>query len=160
MSDTLSNQQKLVTSFNGLLKKFEPLIKIADEVAKVRCPVSAPSLDDLNRPFPPKIHPYVNFAWQVLSAGMKVSYLNYSAPFLYTHLFDQMVQAQQARDVKILGLVTTMEDTFSFAVSADELQSHPILQDIMEEILKQTIECGYFIQVYTRSEFGGTWYTL
>ena len=48
MSDTLSNQQKLVTSFNALLKKFEPLIKIADEVAKVRSSVPAPSLDDLN----------------------------------------------------------------------------------------------------------------
>ena len=91
---------------------------------------------------------------------MKVSYLNYSAHFLHTHLFDQMVQAQQARNVKILGLVTTMEDTFSFVVSADELKSHHILQDIMEEILKQTIECGFFIQVYTRSGFGGTWYTL
>ena len=62
--------------------------------------------------------------------------------------------------MKILGLVTTMEDTFSFVVSADELKSHPVLQDIMEEILKQTIECGYFIQVYTRSDFGGTWYAL
>jgi hypothetical protein len=45
LSDTLSNQQKLVTSFCDLLKKFEPLIKIADEVAKVRSSVSAPSLD-------------------------------------------------------------------------------------------------------------------
>ena len=36
ISDTLSDQQKLVTSFNALMKKFEPLIKIADEVAKVR----------------------------------------------------------------------------------------------------------------------------
>ena len=71
-----------------------------------------------------------------------------------------MVQAQQARDVKILGLITTMEDTFSFVVSADELKTHPVLQEIMEEILKQTIECGYFIQVYTRNNFGGTWYAL
>ena len=73
MSGTLSNQKILVTSFNGLMKKFEPLIKIAGEVAKVRCSVSDPSLDDLNRSFSQKIHPYVNFAWQVLSAGMKVS---------------------------------------------------------------------------------------
>ena len=70
-----------------------------------------------------------------------------------------MVQAQQARNVKILGLLTTMKDTFSFLVSADKLKSHPVLQDIMEEILKQTIECGYFIQDYTR-RFGGTWYAL
>ena len=72
ISDTLSDQQKLVASFNSLMKKFEPLIKIADEVAKVRSSIS-PSLDDLNLPFLQKIHPYVNFAWQVLSAGLKVS---------------------------------------------------------------------------------------
>ena len=46
--DTLSNQQSLVTLFNALMKKFEPLVKIADEVAKVRSSVSSPSLDDLN----------------------------------------------------------------------------------------------------------------
>ena len=71
-----------------------------------------------------------------------------------------MVQAQQARNVKILGLVRTMEDSYSFMVSADELKSHTVLQDIMEEILKQTIECGYFIQGYTRRSFGGMQYTL
>ena len=42
VSDTLSNQQKLVTSFSSLMKKFEPLIWIADEVAKVRSSVSSP----------------------------------------------------------------------------------------------------------------------
>ena len=66
-----------------------------------------------------------------------------------------MVQAQQARNVKILDLVKTMEKTYSFVVSADELKSHPVLQDIMEEILKQTIECGYFVQGYTQHSFGG-----
>ena len=71
-----------------------------------------------------------------------------------------MVQAQQARDVKILGLVRVMEDAYSFVVSADELKSHSVLQDIMEQILKQTIECGYFIQGYTRRSFGSMWYAL
>ena len=67
-----------------------------------------------------------------------------------------MVQAQRARDQQILGLVTAMENTYSFVVSADELKSHPVLQDIMERILKQTIESGYFIQEYTQRNFGGT----
>jgi hypothetical protein len=35
-SDTLSNQEDLVASFNTLMKKFEPLVRIGDEVAKVR----------------------------------------------------------------------------------------------------------------------------
>ena len=73
-----------------------------------------------------------------------------------TYLFDQMVQAQQTRDQQILGLVKAMENTYSFVVSADGLKSHPVLQDIVEQILKQTIECGYFIQEYTRRNFGGT----
>jgi hypothetical protein len=72
------------------------------------------------------------------------------------HLLHQMVQAQQARNVKILSLVKAMTDAYSFVVSADELKSHPVLQNIIEEILKQTIECGYFIQGYTRRNFGGT----
>jgi hypothetical protein len=72
------------------------------------------------------------------------------------YLYNQMVQAQQARDQRILDLVTAIENTYSFVVSADELKSHPVLQDIVEQILKQTIECGYFIQEYTRRNFGGT----
>jgi hypothetical protein len=80
--------------------------------------------------------------------------------FLHTHLFDQMVQAQKARNVKILNLVRAMTDAYSFVVSADELKSHPVLQNIIEEILKQTIECGYFIQGYTRRNFGGTRHAL
>jgi hypothetical protein len=46
-SDTLSNQQNLVTSFSSLMKKFEPLVKIGDEVAKVRSLIFS-FIDDLN----------------------------------------------------------------------------------------------------------------
>jgi hypothetical protein len=66
-----------------------------------------------------------------------------------------MVQAQRGRDKKILGLVLTMEETYCFVASTDELMNNPVLQDIVEQILKQTIECGYFIQEYTRHNFGG-----
>ena len=67
-----------------------------------------------------------------------------------------MVKAQEARDQGILDLVRTLDTTYSFMVSAAELKKHPVLQDIVEQILKQTIECGYFIQGYTRRSFGGT----
>ena len=67
-----------------------------------------------------------------------------------------MVQAQHAQDLKILELVKAMEKTYSFIVSADELKNSSILQDIIVLILKQTVECGYFIQNYTRHNFGGT----
>jgi hypothetical protein len=68
-----------------------------------------------------------------------------------------MVQAQQVRDQQILCLLTAMEDTHSLVVSADELKNHPALQDIVNQILMQTTECGYFTQGYTRRNFGGTW---
>ena len=71
-----------------------------------------------------------------------------------------MVQAQQARNMKILGLVRVMDNVYSIVVSADDLRSHSVLQDTVAAILKQTIECGYFIEDYTRRNFGGTWMLL
>ena len=69
-----------------------------------------------------------------------------------------MIQGQQVRDRKILELVASMENTYSFVIYADELKKYPVLQDVLEQILKQTIECGYFIQEYTRRNFGGKWW--
>jgi len=66
-----------------------------------------------------------------------------------------MVKAQQVRDQRISDLVSTMEDTYSFVAFADELKANGVLQDIVEKILKQTIECGFFIQKYTQHNFGG-----
>ena len=77
--------------------------------------------------------------------------------FADIYLYGQMVKAQQAREKQILDLIRTMENTYSLMVSVDELKSHIFLQDIVEQILKQMIECGYFIQEYTRRNFGGTW---
>jgi hypothetical protein len=50
-----------------------------------------------------------------------------------------------------------MEDLYSFVVLTDELAENHVLQDIVEQILKQTIECGFFIQEYSRRNFGGMW---
>ena len=64
-----------------------------------------------------------------------------------------MVQAQQAQDSKVLELIKAMDRTYSIVKSADELKNHAILQDIFVQILKQTIECGHFIQQYIRRNF-------
>jgi hypothetical protein len=64
-----------------------------------------------------------------------------------------MVKGQQDRDGKISSLVRTMEDTYSFVALVDELKKNPVLQDVVEQILKQTIECGFFIQEYARRNF-------
>ena len=66
-----------------------------------------------------------------------------------------MVEAQQAQDSKVLALVKAMERTYSIVKSADELKNYTVLQDIMVQILKQTIECGHFIQQYIRRSFVG-----
>jgi hypothetical protein len=68
-----------------------------------------------------------------------------------------MIQAQQVRDRKILDLLTAMEETYSLTISVNELKKDERLQDIINQILRQTIECGYFIQEYTRRNFGGMW---
>ena len=68
-----------------------------------------------------------------------------------------MIQAQQVRDRKIFDLVTAMEESYSLAISVNELKKDERLQDIINQILRQTIECGYFIQEYTRRNFGGMW---
>lgn len=48
-----------------------------------------------------------------------------------------------------------MDDVYSFVKSADSLEKSMVLQDIVQQILKQTIECGFFIQDYMRHNFGG-----
>jgi hypothetical protein len=64
----------------------------------------------------PQILPYVNFAWAVLNTGF------------------EMVKAQEVRDQKISGLVSTMEDTYSLVAFADELKANYVLQDIVQDI--------------------------
>ena len=71
-----------------------------------------------------------------------------------------MIKAQQVRDRKILDLVMAMEETYSLAMSVKELKNDERIQDIINQILRQTIECGYFIQEYTRRNFGGMWRPL
>lgn len=63
------------------------------------------------------------------------------------------MKAQQDRDKKISDLVKTMEDTYSFVSSVDKFRDGYPLQVVVEQILKQTIECGIFIQEYARHQF-------
>ena len=64
-----------------------------------------------------------------------------------------MAEAQQSQDLRVLELVKAMERTYSIVKSADELKNYAILQDIIVQVLKQTIECGHFIQQYIRPNF-------
>ena len=68
-----------------------------------------------------------------------------------------MAQTQTATDGKLLGLVSTMNDTFSFVEDLDELPNKIArLEDIITRILQQTAECALFIREYVRQSFAGT----
>jgi hypothetical protein len=66
-----------------------------------------------------------------------------------------MVKGQHDRDENILGLVRTMDELYDFVTLADDLKKNKKLQDVVERIWKQTIECAFFIKEYVEHKFGG-----
>lgn len=69
----------------------------------------------------------------------------------------QLVTAQQVRNNQIASLIQTINFTYSIVIGSEVLKDEH-LQDVLGRILKQTIECGYFIQNYkNRGKFLGVW---
>jgi hypothetical protein len=66
------------------------------------------------------------------------------------------IQGQLDRDQKLVTLLETMENVYSFV---DAIQSLPsklqLLENVISQILKQTVECGIFIREYTGHGFAG-----
>lgn len=64
---------------------------------------------------------------------------------------------QLERDNKVVDLVTTMESVYSFV---EVVRSYPdkleVLENIIESILNQTIECMIFIREYAGRGFSST----
>jgi hypothetical protein len=83
---TVSNQMGLVTSMGSLLGKVDMLVKIGDEVAKVCLYYVCAHRIVLKWS---QIHPYINFAWQVLSAGFRVSRIRSWQRFFHRYPFDR-----------------------------------------------------------------------
>jgi hypothetical protein len=67
----------------------------------------------------------------------------------------KMVIAQQARDKRILQLIDKIKDVYLIAQSIVGIKQGPIVQFTMEKLLKQTIQCGHFIQKYSKTSFKG-----
>jgi hypothetical protein len=65
-----------------------------------------------------------------------------------------LVKDQLDRDQKVIDLMTSMENVYSFV---DEIQSlrdkNNTLDKIIKLILQQTFECAIFIQEYTGRGF-------
>ncbi|KAJ7107835.1 hypothetical protein C8R44DRAFT_986937 [Mycena epipterygia] len=82
------------------------------------------------------IHPYANAAWKILTS-------------VY-----QAARQQQEADEKLLKLVDTMVEVYSFVEDTEFLvQKIKSLEDQTLAIAKQTQECAYFIQEYTAQGF-------
>ncbi|KZP11332.1 hypothetical protein FIBSPDRAFT_988084 [Athelia psychrophila] len=85
-----------------------------------------------------KVHPYAKLAWDVLSAAHKI------------------IVAQVAIDQSIADLASTMQGTYSFVDALEAVPSKiPLLEDIIQRIFIQTVECAIFIREYSGHGFAG-----
>jgi hypothetical protein len=100
-----------MTLFDALMNKLGVLVnKIGDEVVKVRTSVSPPEISlFFQKKKDPSLCQFGMAGAFRRNEGESISIINVLFPDIY--LFDQMVQAQQARDQQILGLVTTIANT-------------------------------------------------
>ena len=66
------------------------------------------------------------------------------------------MKGQLDRDTQLMGLVKAMEDVYSFVEASESFQERvQVLQETIDKILKQTVECAIFIREYTGHGFGG-----
>lgn len=59
------------------------------------------------------------------------------------------MKAQNERNDKIAGLIQTMLSIYSTVVGSEVLKDERLL-DVLSRILKLTVDCGFFVQEYTR----------
>ena len=74
-----------------------------------------------------------------------------------TNHFSKAVKNQEITDDKLLSLFESVNQTFSFAKNLQELRNKvQALESIITQILKQTTECGFFVQDYLQRGFYST----
>ncbi|KDQ11002.1 hypothetical protein BOTBODRAFT_115077, partial [Botryobasidium botryosum FD-172 SS1] len=83
-----------------------------------------------------KIHPVVNMAWQVV------------------HALYQIPKNQLDRDDKIVRLISEIRDLYTTVHALEGVEKITELEDVVEAILQQTIECILFIREYAGLGFG------
>ena len=67
-----------------------------------------------------------------------------------------MVIKQVERDRKIIGLVGTMANLYSFLQDAHPMEKINSHKATVERLVRQTTECAYFIAEYSKTEVFGT----
>ena len=81
---------------------------------------------------------------------------NCCAPKSRYNEYFQVVKGQLDRDARLVGLVKTMEDVYSFVDATESFRNKvKVLEKTISKILKQTVECAIFIREYTGHGFGG-----
>jgi hypothetical protein len=69
----------------------------------------------------------------------------------------QIASAQKQRDDKVKELVLIMAESCSFADEADILKTYwKKDEEIIDQLLRQLMECAYFIRDYCKDEYLGT----
>jgi hypothetical protein len=88
-------------------------------------------------------------AWSILSIAHKVDLAR--APARQTYLTpDQTIIAQRDRDDSINDLAKTIGDTYAFVQEVEPLQKVKSHKPVIIALMKQTIDCGYFIRDYAK----------
>ena len=90
-------------------------------------------------------------AWSILSAVNNVR-LSYIKHIHYDLNLSQTVLAQVDRDSRIVGLVETMDDVFSFVKEAEPIKKFESQGQVIELMVHQTTECAYFIRGYAMNK--------
>jgi hypothetical protein len=69
----------------------------------------------------------------------------------------QIVRNQVTTDQKLIKLVATMENVYSFvdAIQSDITGKVQVLEDTIKRILTQTVECAIFIREFASHGFAG-----
>ncbi|KAK7684545.1 hypothetical protein QCA50_012492 [Cerrena zonata] len=85
-----------------------------------------------------KLHPWVDFAWQVCTSLYKV------------------VEKQQSTDKRIFDLVAAIEDAFDFVEDVEKINEDAIrLEPIITAMLNQVTECATFMCTFLQPNFAG-----
>jgi hypothetical protein len=62
---------------------------------------------------------------------------------------------QAERDSKVNGLVGTMASLYDFLLDADPLEKIRSYEKTVEQLVRQTAECAYFVAEYSKIESFG-----
>ena len=141
--------QAFDTTWNVLLKRMELFNKIVADIAQVsvanclhRSPLNAR-----------QIHPYTSLAWSVVSSATQVCPLfDILAIVNHWRRFIQVLVDQKNRDERIIGLLGTMSDVFTFVEDAEPLEKIKTHMKTITLLIQQVTECGYFITEYTKQK--------